>query len=188
MPLPDELQIFSKLTNPMRWGVFCIALLSLAILKYPRYFTWNGLKNFLHFGISWEQNGWLFLGMTGSANPTDTRITGFQLRGFNNSRQPLRNAQARLILANGDELPLRITTSGSNADTAPYVEIAPRTTLQINGQFESQTPKDFIARHAPLNFLLEWSTGNTSVKFSQDKIEKLVHRYERSNAPKPDAF
>lgn len=188
MPLPDELQLFSKSPNSVRWGALCIALIGLAVLKYPRYCSWNGIKNLLHLGISWEQGDWYFLGMTGSQNPADTRITGFQLRGFNNAKQPLRNARAYLVFPHGEEMPLRITTSDGRMDSASCVDIGPRTTLHINGQFGSLTPADFVARQSPIRFVLEWTGGNLTRGFSRRQIERLIRRFEHDSSPKPDSF
>lgn len=188
MPLPDELQFFAELPNSLRWLVLLAALIGVAALRYPRYFSWNGLKNILRIGISWEKENWYFLGMTGSADPADTRITGFQLRGFNNSKQSLNTVRAFLILPQGEQLPLRVTTSDGKMDSAASVDVAPRTKLYINGQFGALKPSDFIANYAPLQFILEWADGKLIFEFSRRMIEKQIHRFKSESSPKPDTF
>lgn len=188
MPLPDELQFFSKSPNFVRWTALCIVLVALAILKYPRQCSWNGIKNLLHVGISWEHGDWYFLGMTGSPNPADTRITGFQLRGFNNSKQPLKKVRGRLVLSNGEEMPLRITTSDSRMDNASSIDVGERTTIYLNGQFGSLTVSDFLSRYAPFRLVLEWSNGKMLRKFSCCQIQRQIRRFQNDSSPKPDAY
>lgn len=188
MPIPDELQFLATLPNSLRWLALLIALIGIAALKYPRHFSWNGLKNLLKIGISWESGSWYFLGMKGSNNPADARVTGFQLHGFNNSKQTLNSVRAFLILLHGEQIPLRVTTSDGKMDTAASVNVAPTTKLYVSGQFGELKPNDFIANYAPLRFVLEWADGKTILNFHRRKIEKLIRRFENESSPKPDTF
>jgi hypothetical protein len=188
MPLPDELQFFSKSSNFVRWTALCLVLVALAILKYPRQCSWNGIKNLLHVCISWERGDWYFLGMTGSPNPADTRITGFQLRGFNNSKQPLKSMRGHLVLSNGEEMPLRITTFDPRMDNASRIDVGSRTTIYVNGQFGSLTVADFLSRYAPFSLVLEWSNGRMLRNFSYRQIQRQISRFQNDSSPKPDTY
>ena len=179
MPLPDELQFFARLPNSLRWLALLVVTLGLVALQFPRYFSWRGVKNLLRIGVSWEGGNWNFLGLRGSANPADMRVTGFQLRGFNNSRQTLKGAQARLIVPGGGEIPLRVTTSDGSMDHAASVDVAPRTKIYTNEQFSELTPDDFIASYAPMNFVFTWSDGESHLKFSRRAIDKQIRRFKK---------
>ncbi len=188
MPLPNELQFFVRLPNSIRWLALLVVILGLVALKFPRHFSWGGVKNLLRIGVSWEGGNWNFLGLRGSANPADLRVTGFQLQGFNNSRQTLKGAQASLIVPGGGEIPLRVTTSDGSMDHAASVDVAPRTKIYTNGQFSELTPDDFIASYAPMNFVFTWSDGESHLKFSRRAIDKQIRRFKNDTKARPDTF
>jgi hypothetical protein len=188
MPLPDELQIFAHLPNKYRWFALLIVFLGIFALRYPSYFTLQGLKHVLGIGISWHKENWYFLGMTGSANPDDIRITGFQYRGFNNARCALVGALARLVCNNGREVPLLVTTSNGAMDHAPRVDVDPRTTIYVNGVLGSMRPNEFKEQYGPFVLHFKWQGGHVRIKFSARQIDKQIERFRQETRPKRESF
>lgn len=188
MPLPDELQFLSNLPNSFRWLALLAVIIGLVFIRYPRHMSWSGFKNLMGIGISWEGRGWNILGMTGKGNPDSVEITGFQLRGYNNSRKVRRNAKAYLVFPDGREIPLIVTTSDGSMDHAEQVNVAPKTRIYTNGQFEKLDPEEFIENFSPIRFIFTFDGGVSEKVFSRRLIKRLINRFKCDNTPKPDTF
>lgn len=187
LPLPDELQFFENSPNWLRWWLPILILLAWLVVEQRRYLlSWNGLKSVLGIGVSWELTNWNYLCINGTSNPSDTRITGFQFRGFNNTQNTMGTVKATLLFSNGEEIPLKVTTLDGSMDHAENVNVAPKTRIHIIGRFSGVKPDDFIATYAPLYLKFNWDKGEEKLKLSKKATKKQINQSQMK--PEPDKF
>jgi len=186
IPLPTELQFFSNLPNSFRWVILIIIFSWLLIRKYPRHFSYNGLKHILGVGISWENKGNVnFLSMRGADLPFYVEILGVQLYGFNNSTRGLEEARAYLVLPTNEQIPLTLQVFKEQGRNITSNNIPPKTKFLIFNNFGTHNKNEFIEKYSPLIVVLAWKNGNSKLKISKQKIKKNIQSFEDNTKSKP---